>query len=114
MAPGGLPLYVPTEQWHAVVRDLALILVSVVVVQGVGRGGDEAEYRALVVGDDCHPAVRAVVRGADDLAAVAGDQVDGLVGVGGAEVDPPERLVRVPAAARAAADAADDLLAVDE
>ena len=59
----------------------------------VGGGGDEAEDRALVVGDDGHPAVGAVGRGADDAAALGGGELDGLVGVRGAEVHAPERRV---------------------
>src|SRR6185437_1625284 len=88
--------------------------IGLVVVKGVRRSRDEAEDRALVVGDHRHAPVRAVGRGADHLAAVAGYQVNGLVGVGGAEVDAPERRVGILAAARVAADAADDLLTVDE
>src|SRR6185437_14993615 len=59
---------------------LIWVLYESVVVEGVGWRGDEAEDRALVVGDHRHAPVRAVGRGTDHLAAVAGYQVDGLVG----------------------------------
>src|ERR1700728_4359881 len=47
-------------------------------------------------------------------ATTAGGGADGLVGVGGAEVDRPGRGLVVAVAVRERAHAADDLLAVDE
>src|SRR6266567_1607013 len=82
-------------------------------VLALGGYRDQAEGRALVVGYDRQPAVRAVAGGADYLAAIACRGLDGLVGVAAAEVHRPERAVVGVRLAGEGADAA-DLLAVDE